>query len=205
MKDKPEHGELHKQEQAHTYTHTVEAVSQSGLSSQLQLSVLGLLPRSANVSWTSHISGYVSMAAGQTDLGQECPSSLLTDHNENWPFTPRAAPSKILPKHSSASKELSRNILLAPDQSKHLLSVELVGIVGFIASGLFRPQVSWNKTRQCTETQGRACSKPQTARKQQAPEERGEVCLINCLTLLGKMTTVHPRWAATSKTHFLQL
>lgn len=37
MQDKPEHGELHKQEQAHTYTHTVEAVSQSGLSSQLQL------------------------------------------------------------------------------------------------------------------------------------------------------------------------
>lgn len=32
---------------------------------------------------------------------------------------------------------------------------------------------SWNKTRQCTETQGRVCSNPQTARKQQAPEEKG--------------------------------
>lgn len=34
---------------------------------------------------------------------------------------------------------------------------------------------------------------------------RGEVYLINCLTLLGKMTTVHPRWAATSKAHLPQV
>lgn len=32
---------------------------------------------------------------------------------------------------------------------------------------------SWNKTRQCTETQGRVCSNPQRAGKQQAPEENG--------------------------------
>lgn len=98
MKDKPEHGELHRQEQAHTYTHTVEAVSQSGLSSQLQLSACWVcFPWVQTCGEPHRFQAYVSMAAGQTELGQESPSSLLTDHSKNWPFTPRAAPSKILP------------------------------------------------------------------------------------------------------------
>lgn len=111
------------------------------------------------------------MAAGQTDLCQESPSSLIPDP----PLQEQHLPRPYL-KHPSASKELSRNILPAPDQSKHLLLIEVAGILGFIVSVLFRPQVSGKKTRQCTETQGRACSNPQTARKQQAPEKRGEVC-----------------------------
>lgn len=126
----------------------------------------------------------LSVAAGQT-------GSL---HLPFWLTTVRTDPSlqeqhlpRFYHKHCSASQELSRNILAAPDQSEHLLPMELIGILGFIAPVLFRPQVSGNKTRQCTETQGRACSKPQTARKQQAPEERGEVCLTICLTLLGRM------------------
>lgn len=61
-------------------------------------------------------------------------------------------------KCSSAFKELGRNILPAPDQAKHLQLVEFIGILGFIFSFFLRLQVSWNKTRQCTETQGRVCS-----------------------------------------------
>lgn len=198
--NKPEHGELHKQKRARTYTHTVEAVSQSGLSSQLQLSACWVCFPWVQTSGEPHrFQAYVSMAAGQTDLCQESPSSLLTDLSLQEQHVPRS-----YHKHSSASKELSRNVFPAPDQSKRLLFMELIGTSGFIVSSLFRPQVSRNKTRQCTETQGRVCSNPRTARKQQAPEETGEVCLINCPSLLGKMTTVRPRWAATSKAHFLQ-
>lgn len=97
--NKPEHGELHKQKRARTYTHTVEAVSQSGLSSQLQLSACWVCFPWVQTSGEPHrFQAYVSMAAGQTDLCQESPSSLLTDHNKNWPFPPRAARSKILPQ-----------------------------------------------------------------------------------------------------------
>lgn len=97
--NKPEHGELHKQKRAWTYTHTVEAVSQSGLSSQLQLSACWVCFPWVQTSGEPHrFQAYVSMAAGQTDLCQESPSSLLTDHNKNWPFPPREARSKILPQ-----------------------------------------------------------------------------------------------------------
>lgn len=60
--------------------------------------VLGMLPLSANIWWTSQrFQAYISLATHQTDLFQVSPSSL-TDHNENCPLAPGAAPSKTLPQ-----------------------------------------------------------------------------------------------------------
>lgn len=127
-----------------------------------------------------------------TDLCQESPPSLLPEHNKNWPSTPRAAPSKILPQDIFPP---------APAQSKHLLSIELVGILGLHCSCPF--QVSGNKTRQCTETQGKGLLKPTRQQgSNKPPRRRGEKSVTNCLTLLGEMKTIRPRWAATSRAHF---
>lgn len=154
-----------------TYTHCGGCQSVRALLTTTAQCLLRFLPLNANIWWTSKISGLCVYGCRSNWSVLESPSSLIPDP----PLQEQHLPRPYL-KHPSASKELSRNILPALDQSKHLLLIEVAGILGFIVSVLFRPQVSGKKTRQCTETQGRACSNPQTARKQQAPEKRGEVC-----------------------------
>lgn len=154
-------GKLQRQKQAHSYTHTHCGGCQSvrALLTTTAQCLLGL-----QTSAEPHRS-QVYMPI--TDLCQESPPSLLPDHNKNWPSTPRAAPSKILPQEIFPP---------APAQSKHLLSMELVGILGgslFLSfSGL------WEQDKTVYRNTGQGLAQAhKTARKQQAPEEeRGEKC-----------------------------